>query len=120
MWSGGSQSYAPRPFKSIISKHAPQFAGYQQHDCQELLGYLLDLLHEDLNRVTKKPYVETKDSDNRPDEVVSSEHWKNHLQRNQSVIVDTFQGYQTLTRQASSRVQLSVLIVNTSASPLTP
>ena len=41
---------------------------YQQHDSQELLTFLLDGLHEDLNRVKKKPYIELKDSDDRPDE----------------------------------------------------
>ena len=34
---------------------------------QELLAFLLDGLHEDLNRVQEKPYVELKDSDGRPD-----------------------------------------------------
>jgi ubiquitin carboxyl-terminal hydrolase 4/11/15 len=31
--------------------------GYHQHDSQELLAFLLDGLHEDLNRVTEKPYI---------------------------------------------------------------
>jgi len=35
------------------------FQGYAQHDSAELLNYLLDGLHEDLNRVKgPKPYVE--------------------------------------------------------------
>ena len=34
---------------------------------QELLAFLLDGLHEDLNRVTEKPYSELEDSDGRPD-----------------------------------------------------
>lgn len=29
-----------------ISKFAPQFSGYQQHDSQELTGFMLDALHE--------------------------------------------------------------------------
>jgi ubiquitin carboxyl-terminal hydrolase 4/11/15 len=41
---------------------------YQQQDAQELVGFLLDGLHEDLNRVAKKPYYELE-SDGRPDEV---------------------------------------------------
>jgi ubiquitin C-terminal hydrolase len=31
-----------------VSKFAPQFTGCRQHDCQELLRFLLDGLHEDL------------------------------------------------------------------------
>ncbi|CAF5042195.1 unnamed protein product, partial [Rotaria magnacalcarata] len=46
----------------------------------------------DLNRVHNKPYVELKDSDNRPDETVAYEHWANHLARNTSIIVDLFHG----------------------------
>ena len=34
------------------------------------MSFLLDGLHEDLNRVYDKPYVELKDSDDRPDEDV--------------------------------------------------
>ena len=52
-----------------VGRFAPQFSGYQQHDSQELLAFLCDGLHEDLNRIQKKPYVELRDSDGRPDEV---------------------------------------------------
>jgi len=57
-----------------------------------LLAFLLDGLHEDLNRVAEKPYVELKDSNNRPDIVCAQEAWENHLLRNKSVIVDLFHG----------------------------
>ena len=92
MWNGKSSVTAPRNFKFNVGKFAPQFSGYAQHDSQELLAFLLDGLHEDLNRIKKKPFVELKSSDGRPDEVVSKEAWDNHLKRNDSVIVDTFQG----------------------------
>lgn len=35
----------------------------------------MDGLHEDLNRVHDKPYVELKDSDGRPDWEVAAEVW---------------------------------------------
>ena len=53
-----------------VGRFAPQFSGYQQQDSHELLAFLLDGLHEDLNRVKKKPYVEIPDHDGRPDKVV--------------------------------------------------
>lgn len=34
---------------------------------QEFLAFLLDGLHEDLNRIKHKPYIEEKDSSGRPD-----------------------------------------------------
>ena len=42
----------------MIGRHAPQFSGYAQQDSHELLAFLLDGLHEDLNLVKKKPYVD--------------------------------------------------------------
>lgn len=51
----------------------------------------MDGLHEDLNRVKNKPYVEAKDGDDRPDEEIADEYWNNHLARNDSIIVDVCQ-----------------------------
>ncbi|XP_052801941.1 ubiquitin carboxyl-terminal hydrolase 32-like [Mya arenaria] len=92
IWSGTTKTTAPLKLRWTIGKYAPRFNGFQQHDSQELLSFLLDGLHEDLNRVHDKPYVELKDSDGRPDETVAQEAWENHLLRNQSVIVDLFHG----------------------------
>ncbi len=55
---GGVSSVTPRQFKAKIGRFAPQFSGYQQHDSQEFLAFLLDGLHEDTNRIKNKPYVE--------------------------------------------------------------
>jgi ubiquitin C-terminal hydrolase len=55
----------PRGFKSRIAQFAPQFSGYQQHDSQEFLAFLLDGLHEDINRIKEKPYVEVSELDGR-------------------------------------------------------
>ncbi|KAL1544548.1 Ubiquitin carboxyl-terminal hydrolase 8 [Salvia divinorum] len=92
LWAPGATPLAPRTFKLKLAHFAPQFSGFNQHDSQELLAFLLDGLHEDLNRVKCKPYVEVKDSDSRPDEQVADEYWTNHLARNDSVIVDVCQG----------------------------
>uniref|UniRef100_A0A8C8S411 Ubiquitin carboxyl-terminal hydrolase n=1 Tax=Pelusios castaneus TaxID=367368 RepID=A0A8C8S411_9SAUR len=92
MWSGKYSYVTPRAFKTQVGRFAPQFSGYQQQDCQELLAFLLDGLHEDLNRIRKKPYIQLKDADGRPDKVVAEEAWENHLKRNDSIIVDIFHG----------------------------
>ena len=36
---------------------------------------MLETMHEDLNAISKKPYIEMKDSAGRSDEVVSGEFW---------------------------------------------
>lgn len=90
LWSGKSSSVTPRDFKRSLEEFAPQFSGYQQHDSQELLAFLLDGLHEDLNRVKKKPYLTLKEGDDIPDSERVQEAWTMHQQRNNSVIVDWF------------------------------
>ncbi|XP_023008156.1 ubiquitin carboxyl-terminal hydrolase 32 isoform X4 [Maylandia zebra] len=92
LWSGTQKNVAPLKLRWTIAKYAPRFNGFQQQDSQELLAFLLDGLHEDLNRVHEKPYVELKDSDGRPDWEVASEAWENHLRRNRSIVVDLFHG----------------------------
>ncbi|XP_076133204.1 ubiquitin carboxyl-terminal hydrolase 11 [Alosa pseudoharengus] len=92
MWTGRHYSVVPRVFKTKVGHFASQFLGYQQHDSQELLSFLLDGLHEDLNRVKNKEYIELRDADGRPDQEVAEEAWRNHRRRNDSVIVDTFHG----------------------------
>lgn len=54
-----------------VGRFAPQFSGYQQQDSHELLAFLLDGLHEDLNRIRKKPYIQLKDANGRPDKVIT-------------------------------------------------
>lgn len=57
---GGVSVVTPRGFKHQLASFAPQFAGYSQQDSQELLAFLLDGLHEDLNRIHHKPYIEVR------------------------------------------------------------
>ncbi|KAF1772366.1 Ubiquitin specific protease domain [Phytophthora cactorum] len=46
------------------------------HDAQELLAYIIDGLHEDLNRVKHKPYTEVNESDGSQDDAaVAKEAW---------------------------------------------
>ncbi|KAG2557633.1 ubiquitin carboxyl-terminal hydrolase 5-like isoform X2 [Panicum virgatum] len=93
LWApGGRGPVSPRPFKMKLSRFASQFSGYNQHDSQELLAFLLDGLHEDLNRVKHRPYINSGDADGRSDEEVADEYWANHIARNNSIIVDVCQG----------------------------
>jgi ubiquitin carboxyl-terminal hydrolase 4/11/15 len=90
----------PRNFKYTLGKHAEQFVGYEQHDSQELATYLLDALHEDTNRVTKKPYVEKPEQgEDESDEEAAKKAWQLHLQREDSKVLENFMG------QIKSRVQ---------------
>ncbi|SOV11979.1 ubiquitin carboxyl-terminal hydrolase 2, putative [Plasmodium gaboni] len=86
--------YAPKVLKEAISEKRDEFYGYQQHDSQELLAFLLDGLHEDLNLIRKKPYYEEKlqGGVDKLDVDVAEASWNRHKEINNSIIVDLFQG----------------------------
>ncbi len=96
--NGGLATFAPRQFKNTISKFATSFTGWAQQDSQEFLGFLLDGLQEDLNRVHKKPYIEKPDSTdemiNDPEAIreLGEKCWSIYKARNDSVIADLFAG----------------------------
>lgn len=96
IWStSGGSSCSPREFKQQLQRFAPQFSGYQQHDSQEFLAFLLDGLHEDLNRVLQKPYVTNPDWEgggNKELVELARKSWEGYISRNDSAIVDLFQG----------------------------
>lgn len=91
VYNGTSSTFSPWDFKGAISGFQTMFMGYQQHDTQEFLNYLLDGLHEDLNKVKKKPSVE-KDSKAKEDKIKAKDEWIGFLRRNQSILVEILYG----------------------------
>lgn len=93
-----SSSVTPREFKYTVGRYLSMFQGYQQQDSQEFLSWLLDALHEDLNRIYDKPYLEKPellDEDVNNDAAIAelaAKCWSQHKQRNDSIIVDLFSG----------------------------
>ncbi|KAH9737876.1 ubiquitin carboxyl-terminal hydrolase 8 [Citrus sinensis] len=112
LWAPGGIPVAPRMFKLKLANFAPQFSGYNQHDSQEFLAFLLDGLHEDLNRVKCKPYLEAKDAEGQPEEEVAEEYWRNHRARNDSIIVDLCQVSLRLTYKGQYRSMLVCPVCN--------
>ncbi|KAJ1984525.1 ubiquitin-specific protease doa4 [Dimargaris verticillata] len=104
MWSGQYSVVSPVGFREAIGRFAPQFKGDDQHDSQELLNFLLDGLHEDLNLAYQQcrslPSQPKHPLDTMSDEAwealpaaqAASLAWEKHLLRNASVIVGLFQG----------------------------
>ena len=89
------RSYSPMEFKRTLGRFAPSFSGYGQQDSQEFLAFLLDGLHEDLNRIVKKPYTEKPDAEDLNEIALAEladECWKLHKMRNDSIVVDLVQG----------------------------
>ena len=122
IWSSKSPRYTtPDEVKRIVGKVASRFMGYDQQDAQELLRFLLDAIHEDLNRIKKRPpYQELKETPADSDKVrrrcwlslpivcfqlspfllrhllslqsVSESWWSYHRSRNDSIVEDLFTG----------------------------
>ncbi|KAF2180805.1 cysteine proteinase [Zopfia rhizophila CBS 207.26] len=92
-------SFAPKNFKFTLGKAQPLFSGYGQQDSQEFLSFLVDGLHEDLNRILKKPYTENPESDdntvNDPEAIkaLGEKFRAIHHARNDSVAMDLFNGF---------------------------
>lgn len=89
MWSEKWTDLTPETFKRYMAKYNDEYAAYGLHDAHEFLMYLLDGLHEDCNRIKKKPYIEL-DTDGKSDEVAAKESWDAYKARNESVAIDMF------------------------------
>ena len=92
IYLGRKKSVAPWEVKTQIARKAIQFQGFAQHDSQEMLSVLLETMHEDCNSITKKPYVEQKDSNGRSDLEVANEFWAGFLLRENSIFIEHFYG----------------------------
>ena len=93
LWNGNKSYLNPYEFRSIFVSFVKQFAGFCQHDSHEMLAFMLDALHEDLNRVKTKPYRELDERwENETEEEASLRWWKSHIDRENSIIVDLFHG----------------------------
>jgi ubiquitin C-terminal hydrolase/ubiquitin len=92
MWENSHTVVPPVELKKLIGERRPEFAGYQQHDAQEVLTFLLDGLHEDVNTAPyPRPLVEDPKFADREEAEVALEAWTGNLKRNNSRIVDIFQ-----------------------------
>ncbi|XP_026234611.1 ubiquitin carboxyl-terminal hydrolase 2a isoform X2 [Anabas testudineus] len=93
MWTScSSEAISPSEFKTQIQRYAPRFVGYNQQDAQEFLRFLLDGLHNEVNRVTVRPRGTVEDFDHLPDEEKGKKMWSKYLEREDSKIVDLFVG----------------------------
>eukprot|EP00750_Incisomonas_marina_P001219 INCI10997.2.p1 GENE.INCI10997.2~~INCI10997.2.p1 ORF type:complete len:441 (+),score=70.03 INCI10997.2:1027-2349(+) len=94
LWYGRDEhSVSPSALKKAMSHINSQFAGYRQHDAQEFLCFLLDALHEDLNRVeTPTPYEELDRKEGESVADFSDRCWHYDRARSDSYVKDLFCG----------------------------
>ncbi|XP_022189714.2 ubiquitin carboxyl-terminal hydrolase 4 isoform X2 [Nilaparvata lugens] len=93
MWSGEHKYLLARDFRMHAEKFTNQYDPFQQEfDAQEFLTFVLDNLHEDLNRAKEHKGGITIETEGRPDPELAKETWDVYLKRNDSIIVDLFHG----------------------------
>ncbi|KAL7980082.1 hypothetical protein Chor_001350 [Crotalus horridus] len=92
LWTGQYRYISPKDFKITIGKINEQFAGYSQQDSQELLLFLMDGLHEDLNKADNRKRYKEENNDHLDDFKAADLAWHKHKQLNESIIVALFQG----------------------------
>ena len=87
---------SPETFKIVLGLCSKKYEGNNQEDAHEFITYLLDMMHEDLNRVINNPNINENEKNtknvNISEEEKSILDWNNFLKRNQSVIIDIFYG----------------------------
>ena len=70
---------------------------------------MIDGLHEDLNRILKKPYIEDVDNDGtKPDHEAAMEMWDKILQRDNSVVLDHTYGQHKSTVECPKCKRVSI------------
>lgn len=116
LWMGKQSSISPTRLKSLIGEKVITFVGFSQHDAQELMSFLLDAIHEDLNRnETKTDNHKNNNNDDDDDSLldydindcpsneirekiftrikeIADRAWKQYRSRNSSIIIDLFCG----------------------------
>ncbi|XP_030232312.1 ubiquitin carboxyl-terminal hydrolase 8 [Gadus morhua] len=92
LWSGLYKIISARDFKITIGKINDQFSGCEQQDSQELLLFLMDGLHEDLNKADNRKRYKEEENDHLDDQKAADLAWSKHKLLNESIIVALFQG----------------------------
>ena len=114
IYGDSAGTVTPSLFKKTIGNMQPMFSGYGQQDSQEFLSFLVDALHEDLNRILKKPYNENPDSDDStvhdPQAIIDlgEVYRKNHGARNESIATDLFSGFYKNTMECPECKKISI------------
>ena len=90
--------FAPKEIKYVCGQLSESFRGSEQQDCHEFLNFILDGLHEDLNRRGNKPPLKplTEREEGRREAMnvreASVREWIRHLANTESPISNHVQG----------------------------
>ena len=93
MFNENDDYISPEELRQAFIKKSYKFNNNEIQDSHEFLLFFLDILHEDLNRVTIKKYKEINEQEKEEkDEEISNKWWNYNKSRDDSIIRDLFQG----------------------------
>lgn len=100
-WFKASKHIKPNEFVNLVWQSSLLFHRGIPQDAHEFLAFILNKLHEDLNRASrngKKPRITGKKRSERR----AAKSWRSNLEKNCSIIIDLFQGQLKSTLQCMS------------------
>ena len=77
LWDVPSHSVAPYELKRQVGYVAPRFSGYNQHDAQEFMRFLLNELHDEINKASVKGRKPPADNETLKDACARYLTWEN-------------------------------------------
>ena len=93
LWLSNINKINPIFFRVGFSQSTRKFLNNNQQDAMEFLSIFLNSLHEDLNRVSEKPYLQLERHKKGESEYEESQRfWNYHILRENSIVVDLFHG----------------------------
>ena len=90
--TAGGSPVTPSALKNAVARTVATFSGYNQQDSQEFMRFLIDRMHDELNRVTSKPAYRELNFSNLPVEQQSEEFYRYYKARDDSIMTDLFEG----------------------------
>ena len=123
LWKNIKNSYyAPQNFKEIISEMNPLFKGVAANDPKDLILFLLETMHNELNQPQPELLKTIKNTvpDQRDFNAVFSDFIFFYLSKNKSIISDEFYGFSNnmVTCSCCSTTTHNVQVVNILFMPL--
>ena len=95
LWSNTKKTgdYAPNDFKTALSEENPLFAGVQANDSKDLINFLLERFHHELNNPGPKNNTNVINAVNQLNEMETFQAFVNeYFSDNKSIITDCFYG----------------------------
>ena len=99
LWNNCSKKYySPEHFKNVISKMNPLFEGIAANDSKDLIIFMLENMHNELN--LKKDVILNTNNDYIPDPrnffLIYKEFKENYFKTNDSIILQEFYGFNNI------------------------